>query len=149
MRWVMDSWQMWALLSALFAAITAVFAKLGVSELNSDLAMLIRTAVVLVLVAALLAARGGASTQGLTRESLFFLILSGLATGASWLCYFRALARGQVSQVASVDKLSVVIIAVLGAALLGEQVSLRAWVGVLLIFGGAVLVAMPAPAKLS
>jgi transporter family protein len=137
-----SSWQFWAVLSAAFAALTAIFAKVGVESINSDFATLIRTAVILVVLAAILFTFGG--TQPLTSISgrtYLFLTLSGLATGASWLCYFRALKLGNASQVAPIDKLSVVLVAIFGVALLGEKLSVLNWLGVLLIGGGAVLIA--------
>jgi transporter family protein len=142
---VIDSWQLWAGLAAAFAAITAVLAKQGVAGIPPDLATLLRTLVVLVALTALVAGTGQLRWPTLTalpRASLVALVLSGLATGASWLCYFRALAVGPVSRVAPIDKLSVVLVAVLGALLLGEQLSLRAWLGVGLIAVGGVLVAL-------
>lgn len=142
---LLSSWQLWALLAAAFAAFTAVLAKRGVEGIPPDLATLLRTLVVLVALTGLLAATGQLRWQGLAtlpRASLIALLLSGLATGASWLCYFRALALGPVSRVAPIDKLSVVLVAVLGALLLGEQLSLRAWIGVALIGLGGVLVAL-------
>jgi transporter family protein len=138
-----SSWQVWALLSALFAALTAIFAKVGVENINSDLATLIRTVVILLTLALIVAATGQfqppASISGRT---YVFLVLSGLATGASWLCYFRALKLGNAGQVAPVDKLSVVLVAVFGVLFLGEHLSALNWFGVALIAAGAVLVAM-------
>ncbi|MFM7085689.1 MAG: EamA family transporter [Cyanobium sp.] len=142
---MIDSWQFWATLAAAFAALTAVLAKQGVAGIPPDLATLLRTLVVLLALTALLAATGQLRWQALSalpRASLVALVLSGLATGASWLCYFRALALGPVSRVAPIDKLSVVLVAVLGALLLGEQLSPRAWLGVALIGLGGVLVAL-------
>lgn len=142
---MIDSWQLWAGLAAVFAALTAILAKQGVAGIPADLATLLRTLVVLLALTALLAGSGQLRWQTLTtlpRASLVALVLSGLATGASWLCYFRALAVGPVSRVAPIDKLSVVLVAVLGALLLGEQLSLRAWLGVGLIAVGGVLVAL-------
>lgn len=140
----LTSWQFWAVLSALFAALTAIFAKIGVEQINADLATFIRTIVVICLLACILAATGGfqnpASVSG---KTWLFLILSGLATGASWLCYFRALKIGQAAQVAPIDKLSVVLVAIFGVIFLGEKLSTLNWLGVLLIGGGAVLVALP------
>lgn len=140
----LTSWQFWAVLSALFAALTAVFAKIGVEQINADLATFIRTIVVICLLACILAATGGfqnpASVSG---KTWLFLILSGLATGASWLCYFRALKIGQAAQVAPIDKLSVVLVAIFGVIFLGEKLSTLNWLGVLLIGGGAMLVALP------
>jgi len=138
-----NSWLFWALLAAVFAALTAVFAKVGVSDINSNFATFLHTIVVEVALGLLLLATG--ETQGLstlsTKTSLF-LVLSGLATGASWLCYFRALQIGKVSQVAPIDKLSVVFVALIAAMFLGEKMSMTGWSGVVLIGLGAILVAM-------
>lgn len=142
---LLGGWQLWAGLAAAFAALTAVLAKQGVVGITPDLATLLRTLVVLLALTALMAATGQLRWQSLgtlPRASLIALVLSGLATGASWLCYFRALALGPVSRVAPIDKLSVVLVAILGATLLGEQLSLRAWIGVALIGLGGVLVAL-------
>ena len=137
------SWLHWALLSALFAALTAIFAKVGVEGVDSDLATFIRTLVVIAMLGALLATRGLLQPwSSIAPRTWVYLVLSGLATGASWLCYFRALQIGDVARVAPIDKLSVVMVAILGAVLLGEQLSLTAWLGVLLIATGAVLVAI-------
>ncbi|HWV52210.1 EamA family transporter [Pseudorhodoplanes sp.] len=139
----LSAWQFWAVLSALFAALTAIFAKIGVEAINADLATFIRTIVVICLLAAILAATGGfqnpASVPGRT---WLFLLLSGLATGASWLCYFRALKIGQASQVAPIDKLSVVLVAIFGVVFLGEKLSALNALGVALIAAGAILVAL-------
>jgi transporter family protein len=136
------TWQLWAVLSAVFAALTAIFAKVGVENVNSDFATLIRTAVILVVLAAILFTFGGAQPlTSISGRTYLFLTLSGLATGASWLCYFRALKLGNASQVAPIDKLSVVLVAIFGVALLGEKLSVLNWLGVLLIGGGAVLIA--------
>jgi transporter family protein len=135
----------WAFLAAAFAALTSVLAKQGVTGIAPDLATLLRTLVVLLALTALVAGTGQLRWEGLgalPRASLIALVLSGLATGASWLCYFRALALGPVSRVAPIDKLSVVLVAILGAVLLGEQLSARAWIGVALIGLGGVLVAL-------
>lgn len=118
---LLSSWTFWALLSALFAALTAIFAKVGVAGINADFATLLRTVVVLVSLALILYATGQYQALGsISPRSYLFLLLSGLATGASWICYFRALQLGQASQVAPVDKLSVVLVAVLGVTLLGS-----------------------------
>ena len=140
-----EQWQFWAVLSAVFAALTAIFAKVGVAEVSSDYATLVRTAVIL-LVAALVVRLTGAwqppSTVPL--RTWTFLVLSGLATGASWLCYFRALKLGEASRVAPIDKLSVVLVAVFAALFLGERPSALNWLGIALIAAGAVLVAWKA-----
>lgn len=137
-----ESWQFWALLAAVFAALTAIFAKIGVSDINSNFATFLRTIVVVAALGLLVWSTGETqSIAALSSKTLTFLVLSGLATGASWLCYFRALQLGNASQVAPVDKLSVVFVAVFGALLLGEQMSLLGWGGVALIAAGAVMVA--------
>jgi transporter family protein len=142
MNTAFTSWQFWALLSAAFAALTAIFAKVGIENINSDFATFIRTIVILVVLGCILAASGQFQPlASISRRTYVFLALSGLATGASWLCYFRALKLGNASQVAPVDKLSVVLVAVFGAAFLGERLSGINWIGVILIAAGAVLVA--------
>jgi len=138
----LSSWQFWAVLSAAFAALTAIFAKVGVENVNSDFATLIRTVVILLVTAGIVAATGQFQAPGsISGRTYLFLILSGMATGASWLCYFRALKLGQAAQVAPIDKLSVVLVAVFGALFLGERLSGTNWLGVALIAAGAVLVA--------
>lgn len=137
------SWLFWAFLSACFAALTAIFAKLGVEDINSDLATFIRTFVILLTLALILAAMGELKRpEPITTRTWVFLVLSGLATGGSWLCYFRALKVGQAAQVAPIDKLSVVLVAIFGAIFLGEKLTLTGWAGVGLIALGAVLVAL-------
>jgi transporter family protein len=129
-------------LSAAFAALTAIFAKVGVDNVNSDFATLIRTVVILCVLAAILTGTGQWQPLGsVASRSYLFLVLSGLATGASWLCYFRALKLGQAAQVAPIDKLSVVLVAIFAALFLGERLTGANWFGVLLIALGAVLVA--------
>ena len=136
------TWQFWALAAAVFAALTAIFAKIGVENINSDYATFIRTIVILVVTAGILIGLGEMqSPASVSPRTYLFLILSGLATGGSWLCYFRALKIGQAAQVAPIDKLSVVLVAIFGALLLGEKLSLMNWLGVALIGGGAILVA--------
>lgn len=140
----LSSWQFWAVLSALFAALTAIFAKIGVEQINADLATFIRTIVVICLLAGILIATGGfQSPATVPARTWLFLLLSGLATGASWLCYFRALKIGQAAQVAPIDKLSVVLVAIFGVIFLAEKLSALNWLGVALIGGGAILVALP------
>ena len=140
-----SSWTFWALLSAVFAAMTAIFGKIGITGItgiNSDFATLLRTVVVLVSLALILYATGQYQSLGsISARSYLFLVLSGLATGASWICYYRALQLGQASLVAPVDKLSVVIVAVLGVTLLGEKLDIRHWAGISLITVGVVLLA--------
>jgi transporter family protein len=142
MKPLFASWQFWALLSAAFAALTAIFAKVGVENVGSDFATFVRTIVILAALGAILIATGQwqpvASVSG---RSYLFLTLSGLATGGSWICYFRALKLGDAARVAPIDKLSVVLVAMFGVAFLGERLSGLNWLGVLLIAAGAVLVA--------
>ena len=138
----LSSWQVWALLSAVFAAATAIFAKVGVEDINSDLATFIRTVVVLISFALILFSTGQfTSREPISQKSWIFLVLSGLATGASWLCYFRALKLGPATLVAPIDKLSVVLVALFGVVFLGERPSLNGWLGIILIAAGAVLIA--------
>ncbi|WP_165186645.1 EamA family transporter [Caulobacter soli] len=139
------AWPMWALMSAAFAALTAILAKVGVSQINSDLATFVRTVVILIALAIFVTATGQwQAPSEVTRRSWLFLGLSGLATGASWVCYFRALKIGDAARVAPVDKLSVVLVAVFGAAFLGERLSPANWAGVALIAAGVLLVTLRA-----
>ncbi len=136
-----SSWQVWALLSAVFAALTAIFAKIGVSDIDSDLATFIRTVVVLLSLALILFATGKFTASGaISTKTWVFLVLSGLGTGASWLCYFRALKLGPASLVAPIDKLSVVLVALFAVVFLGERPSLNGWLGIALIAAGAVII---------
>jgi bacterial/archaeal transporter family protein len=138
----LSSWQVWAVLSAVFAALTAIFAKVGVEGINSDLATLIRTAIVLITLSLILLATGQLANPGaISPKSWIFLVLSALGTGASWLCYFRALKLGPATLVAPIDKLSVVLVALFGVVFLGERPSLQGWIGIALIASGAVLIA--------
>ena len=140
-----STWQLWAVLSAIFAALTAIFAKVGVENVNADFATFVRTIVILVTLAFILLATGQfQSPSAISSRSYLFLLLSGLATGASWLCYFRALKLGEAARVAPIDKLSVVFVAVIAALVLGERLSWPNWLGVGLIAAGAVLVAYKA-----
>ena len=145
MKSILLSWQFWALLSAGFAALTAIFAKIGIEQINSDFATFIRTIVILLVLGAILI--GSRQWQPLTSVSgrtYLFLILSGLTTGASWLCYFRALKLGDAARVAPLDKLSVVLVALFGVLFLGEKLATPNWIGIALISAGAVLVAYKA-----
>src|ERR1700735_3705669 len=136
------SWQVWAVLSAVFAALTAIFAKIGVEDINPDLATFIRTVIVLIGFSLILFATGQFSHPGpISPKSWIFLVLSGLGTGASWLCYLRALKVGAATLVAPIDKLSVVLVALFGVMFLGERPSLNGWLGIALIAAGAVLIA--------
>lgn len=142
MKAMLSSWQMWALLSAAFAALTAIFAKIGVANIDSDFATFVRTLVILGVTGALVAVSGQWRTAGaVPPRAWLFLVLSGLATGASWLCYFRALKLGDAARVAPIDKLSVVLVAVFGVLFLGERLGGANWLGIVLIAAGAVLVA--------
>jgi transporter family protein len=130
-------WWMYALLSAFFAALTAIFAKMGIKNMDTDLATAIRTVIILVLAWAFVLFKGTAGTIGnLTKHNWLFLVLSGCATGLSWIFYFKALQLGEVSQVAPIDKLSVAIAIVLAVIFLGEPVTLKSAIGALLIIGG-------------
>ena len=140
---MIDSWQFWALMSAVFAALTAIFAKVGIQGINSDFATLVRTLVIIGALCLFLTVTGQWQKPGeISGKSWLFLVLSGLATGASWLAYFRALQIGDASRVAPIDKLSVVLVALFGAAFLGERMSTINWFGILLIGCGVVLVAL-------
>lgn len=139
----LTSWQVWAGLSAFFAALTAIFAKVGVEEISADLATFVRTLVVVCALAAILLATDQFHRPDtLSPKSLLFLVLSGLATGASWLCYFRALKLGEASRVAPIDKLSVVLVALFGVTFLGERLSATNALGIALITVGAILVGL-------
>ena len=141
----LNSWQLWAGGAAVLAAVTAVLAKLGVSGIDANVATFLRTVVVAAALLLLLLLTGQwpeHPLQELPRRSLIALVGSGLATGLSWLCYFQALKLGPVSRVAPIDKLSVVLVAIFGVVALGEQLSAAAWLGVLLMGAGAVLVAV-------
>jgi len=141
----MAAWQMWALLSAVFAALTAIFAKIGVADINPDVATLIRTVVILILLSVVVAAaREWPSLYGASTRTYTFLILSGLATGASWWCYFRALHVGDAARVAPLDKLSVVLVALFGVGFLGEKLAPLNWLGIAMIATGAWLVTLRA-----
>jgi transporter family protein len=133
-------WWMYALLSALFAALTAILAKVGIKNIDSDLATGVRTIVILLLVWAIVFAKGTANFASITKHNLLFLCLSGLATGASWLFYFKALQVGNVSQVAPVDKLSVALTLILSVIFLNETISLKTAIGTVMIIGGVILV---------
>ena len=137
----LSSWLVWALASAAFAALTAIFAKVGVENVNSDFATFVRTIVILVCLSAILAVTGQFESPGsVSPKTYTFLVLSGLATGASWVCYFRALKLGDASQVAPIDKLSVVLVAAFGFLFLGERPTGVNWLGIALIAAGAILV---------
>ena len=133
-------WVVYALLSAFFAALTAIFAKVGVQNINSNLATAIRTVVVLILIWSIVLFRGEAKDlASINKHSLTFLILSGLATGFSWIFYFKAIQNGNVSQVALVDKLSVVLTVILAALFLGESFSPKVIAATVLIVSGVIV----------
>jgi transporter family protein len=137
-----NNWLFWSLLSAFFAGATAILAKVGVEGINSNLATAIRTTVVLLITWLIVAAaRTPVSLATISKRTWIFLTLSGLATGLSWVCYFRALQLGMASKVAPIEKLSVVFAIILAAIFLHEQLSWQQWVGGLLIVGGAALLA--------
>lgn len=136
------SWIYWALLSALFAGLTAILAKVGVKDINSDLATAIRTVVILLFAWGIVFFRGLDGLKHIPSRSYLFLVLSGLATGASWLCYFRALSLGDASRVAPVDKLSVVFVMVVAALFLGEELRWQHWLGGVLIVSGTILLTL-------
>src|SRR5882757_2174202 len=137
------TWFYWAMLSAVFAAFTAIFAKLGIQGIDSDLATLVRTAIIIVVLAAFVWFTGKWSNPfTLPAKTWLFLALSALATGASWVCYFRALQMGDASKVAPVDKFSLVLVAVFAVLFLGEQPSLREWLGIGMVAAGVLLLAI-------
>ncbi|MGO8667213.1 MAG: EamA family transporter [Desulfobaccales bacterium] len=134
------NWFFWALLSAVFAALTAIFAKIGLEGVDSDLATLIRTFVILFVLAGFVYFTGKWSNPFLLHyKTWFFLVLSGLATGASWVCYFRALKMGDASKVAPVDKLSLLLVAVFAVLFLGERPTALEWLGILFVGAGAII----------
>jgi transporter family protein len=147
---LIHSWRFFALAAALFAALTAIFGKVGVSTIPSNLATLIRTVVVLLIAAAIVGVRREwqrpDGTLGLPGREMLFLVLSGVATGLSWLCYYRALQLGPASAVAPLDKLSVVLVILFAWLFLGEALTWRTMVGGLLIAAGAILISLaPSP----
>ena len=137
------TWFFWALLSAVFASLTAIFTKIGLAGVDSDLATLVRTGIIAVVLAAFVVATGKwANPLTLPAKTLCFLLLSGLATGASWVCYFRALKQGDASKVAPVDKLSLVLVAVFAVIFLHERPSGREWLGILMVAAGVLVLAI-------
>ena len=138
-----QTWVLWAVLSAVFAAMTAIFAKIGIQGVDSDLATLIRTAIILIILSLFVWLSGKWSNPFLlSGRTWTFLTLSGLATGASWVCYFRALQVGEASKVAPIDKLSLVLVAIFAVIFLGERPSLRDWSGILMVAGGVLVLAL-------
>ena len=137
------TWFAWAVLSACFAALTAIFAKIGLEGIDSDFATLIRTVVILVVLTGFVAYAGKWSNpMELRSKTVLFLVLSGLATGASWVCYFRALKIGDASKVAPIDKLSVVLVALFAVMFLGERPSAREWIGISLVGAGVLVLGL-------
>lgn len=134
-------WWVYALISAVFASLTAIFAKLGIEDVNSNLATAIRTVVILLIAWGIVFARGEATgLSALSKKNILFLVLSGAATGLSWLFYFKALQLGDVSQVAPVDKLSLALTIALSAIFLGETLTLQTMIGAALVLAGTVVV---------
>jgi len=137
-----SNWFYWALLSAAFAALTAIFAKIGLTGVDSDLATLIRTGVILLVLSGFVIFAGKWSNPfQLSGKTWLFLVLSGLATGASWVCYFRALKIGEASKVAPVDKLSLLLVAVFAFIFLHERPTAREWTGILMVGAGVLILA--------
>ena len=138
----METWAVWALASALFAALTAIFAKIGLEGINSHFATFIRTIIIALCLAIFLRyAKVWQPLSSLSPRNWVFLILSGLATGASWLAYFKALQIGKAYQVAPIDKLSVVLVVIIAVIFLGERPSLREWLALALISAGIIMLA--------
>ncbi|MDT4954932.1 MAG: bacterial/archaeal transporter family protein [Acidobacteriota bacterium] len=138
-----QNWVLWALMSAVFAALTAIFAKVGLEGIDSDYATLLRTSVIIIVLGLFVATTGKwRDPASLPSRSVLFLVLSGLATGASWVCYFRALKIGEASRVAPIDKLSVVLVAIFAVAVLGERPSLRQWLGIAFVGAGVLLLSL-------
>jgi bacterial/archaeal transporter family protein len=138
-----SDWFIWALLSAAFAALTAIFAKVGLEGVDSDLATLVRTFVIIIVLSAFVYCTGKWTNPfELSSHTLLFLVLSGLATGASWVCYFRALKIGDASKVAPVDKLSVILVAVFAFLFLQERPSVRDWIGILMVGAGVLVLGL-------
>jgi len=138
-----STWFYWAVLSAVFAALTAIFAKIGIQGVDSDLATLVRTAIILVVLTGfVIYANKWSNPLQLSGKTWLFLVLSGLATGASWVCYFRALKVGDASKVAPVDKMSVILVAIFAVIFLGDRPNLREWSGIALVAAGIIVLAL-------
>jgi len=138
-----NGWFFWAALSACFAALTAIFAKIGIQGVDSDLATLVRTLIIVLVLSCFIWFAGKWSNPfALSSRTWLFLGLSGLATGASWVCYFRALQIGDASKVAPVDKFSLVLVALFAFAFLGERPSAREWFGIALVAAGVLVLAI-------
>ncbi len=144
-RWEMPShdWLIWALISAVFAALTAIFAKVGLGGIDADFATLVRTVVIVLVLAVFVVAAGKwHDPRTLSAKAVGFLVLSALATGASWVCYFRALKLGDAAKVAPVDKLSVILVAIFAAVFLHERPSLGQWLGIGLVGMGVIIISL-------
>ena len=138
-----NSWIFWAALSAVFAALTTIFAKVGIQNVDSDIATFIRTAFVFLLLALFVYFQGKFSTSlAITKNSWVFLGLSGLATCASWICFYRALKIGDASKVIVIDKFSIVLVAIFAVIFLGEKTLMKDWIGILLVTSGLILIAL-------
>jgi transporter family protein len=138
-----STWLIWALLSATFAALTAIFAKVGLEGVNSDFATFVRTTVIIVVLGAFVYFTGKwMNPFALSKHTLLFLVLSALATGASWICYFRALQIGATANVAAIDKLSVVLVAIFAFLFLHERLSLREWIGIAMVGAGVFIIGL-------
>ncbi|WP_028972969.1 EamA family transporter [Spirochaeta cellobiosiphila] len=138
-----SSWFMWAILSAIFAALTAIFAKIGIQNINSDMATLIRTCFIVVILAVYVwGTKKWTNLESLSLKTWIFLGLSALATGVSWVCYFRALQIGDASKVAPVDKSSLVLIALFAFIFLGERPPIKDWIGIAMVAGGVLVLAL-------
>ena len=138
-----NSWIFWAALSAVFAALTTIFAKVGIQNVDSDIATFIRTAFVFLLLALFVYFQGKFSTSiTITKNTWVFLGLSGLATCASWICFYRALQIGDASKVIVIDKFSIVLVAIFAVIFLGEKTLMKDWIGILLVTSGLILIAL-------
>jgi transporter family protein len=138
-----NNWFLWAAMSALFAAFTAIFAKIGIRGVDSDLATLVRTVIIIFVLSGFVWFTGKWSNPfALPAKTWTFLILSAFATGASWVCYFRALQIGDASKVAPVDKFSLVLVAIFAVAFLGERPSIKDWFGIVMVAGGVLVLAI-------
>jgi len=138
-----NSWIFWAALSAVFAALTTIFAKVGIQNVDSDIANLIRTAFVFLLLTLFVYFSGKFSPSiTITKNTWVFLGLSGLATCASWICFYRALQIGDASKVIVIDKFSIVLVAIFAVIFLGEKTLMKDWIGILLVTSGLILIAL-------
>jgi bacterial/archaeal transporter family protein len=141
--YTVHSWAFWAIFSAIFAALTAIFAKIGIQGIDSDLATLVRTAIIILVLSGFIWFTGKWSNPfNLSAKTWLFLTLSALATGASWICYFRALQIGEASKVAPIDKFSLVLVALFAVIFLGERPAIRDWLGIAMVASGVILLAL-------